>query len=231
MIDTIRLRVKRPKLLPGNRLVIVPSAVQGTKLIHDRVVEVLPPGDPRPVKVRRVYLHEDMILVDSFANYMMISFQMPQILSLSMNNVSPVTYREAVLVFDYVQEWLREIAGVDVDIMEAGVNRLDLFQNAPSRFSFEDYAPLFELLNLKRQARKRYEGTYYGQSVYRTTCIYNKGQRTGSYNQDVLGLRSNLIRWEVRLHRAQTIQRIFGIYTVADLLDKWDHLRDRKSVV
>lgn len=239
-IDTIVLKFKVPILRQDHNFVLVPLAQFKGKPKYDKYLEVQErepgkegDGDVIDAIWRNAYFRKDFVDIRGFSGNLMATFSVPQVFGLSADNVEPTSLAETEMVFDYLQEWLAEIAGADLKVREATISRLDLFANAVSRYPFEQYQPLFEILNLRRQFPHNCEGTMYGLSEYQTTCVYDKGVQMGKkeikdhiVNHYSVDLGNSLIRWEIRLKRARSVERLLGIRTVGELLADWNRVRN-----
>ncbi|MBU1355124.1 MAG: hypothetical protein KJ620_00975 [Candidatus Edwardsbacteria bacterium] len=226
MIDTLRIRIKLPTIHNNSRLTLVPVAQRFDIPNPDRVLHVMRPGAAGPQTIREVYLHQDFVNITSFADYLMVAISLPKFFRRDASTIEPISLSETFMALGRLHLWLRETAGVSINIMEAEVSRLDLFSNARSGVSFGEYRPLFEVLNFGRGNPQRYHSTFYLITSQRTVCIYDKSAVMTRSEQEVVGPLPKIIRWEVRLKRARAIHQALRIRTVADLLSEWENLKD-----
>jgi len=221
-IDTLRLRIRKPWIDPLVGLTIVPLAMRRGTPTVDRSIEYEDIRKGETGLARELNMHQDMIHIESKANFVMITIHLPQLMSLSFSRIRPLSVDEVWYLLDYVEEWCRVVAGVHFDILEAELSRMDIFANAESRYTFTEYKPLFEMLNFKRQMTMEYPNSYYGFNSHRATNIYNRSHEDLQVEHGALPIEGNVIRWEIRLRRARSIHRALNIRTVEDWLENWE---------
>jgi len=221
-IDTLRIRIRKPGIDPLAGITIVPLAERWGLPTVDRSIqyEDLRNGETR--LVRGLELHQDMIHIESKANFVMVTFHLPQLMSLSFSRIRPLSLDEVWYLLDYVEEWCRVVAGIHFDILDAELSRMDIFANAECRYSFTEFKPLFELLNFKRQMTMEYPNSYYGYNSYRATNIYDRGHLDLQVEHGALTIEGNVIRWEIRLRQARSILRALKMRTVGDWLENYE---------
>jgi hypothetical protein len=114
-----------------------------------------------------------------------------------------------------------QISSVGHDLLENGivldfgglkVKRLDLKKDRQLTDPLSAHRPVLSSLSAKRQTTRAYLDTFLIGNQQHQTTFYDKGVEAKIPNLP------NLIRCEVRALRARTVQRIYGIQTVSDLL-------------
>jgi hypothetical protein len=224
-IDTLRFRIRQPIIDPTAGLTIVPLAQRRGFTSADKILKFEDSQDGTTQRIREAYMHQDFIHVSSISGYLMISVNVPQILALNVTSVQPATKDNFWAVLEFLEDWCKAYAGLEINILETELSRIDLFVNADSKYSFAEYGPLFELINFSRQINMRYSTSFYGFNAYRGTCIYDRGEKTLTVDHEATPSEGNLIRWEIRLKNARSIQRTLRIKTVYELMEHWDDLK------
>jgi hypothetical protein len=103
--------------------------------------------------------------------------------------------------------------GVHLDFEGMKLKRLDLMKNRIFDDPLSAHRNVLQTLSAKRQTTRSYLDTFLIGNLQHQTTFYDKGVEAKVPNLD------NLIRCEVRALRARSVQRIFGLQTVSDLLE------------
>jgi hypothetical protein len=237
MIDTLRLRLADPKILPGCKLFKQPPAVRsGTG--HDSP-ELLwhQPGGSDPVFGKPVPYHAPghRPFVVTFWRNRSHDSRRPSTLfyfvQLSVPKFAAGTNSWAVdkettgwAVNRLEKKLLR--AGIETDIMKAIVVRLDCFANVESDEPFDHYLPLFRGLDFPRTARTRHATSLLWHNSQYEIAIYDKRAEVQHRRESVADLPDNVIRFEYRLKTPRRVYASLKLNTVQNLLDNYDVIRD-----
>jgi hypothetical protein len=102
--------------------------------------------------------------------------------------------------------------GIVLDFEGLKVKRLDLMKQRQLDEPLSSHRAVLSSLSAKRQTTRAYLDTFLIGNQQHQTTFYDKGVEAKVPNLP------NLIRCEVRALRSRTVQRIYGIQTVSDLL-------------
>ena len=229
MIDTLVFNLGSPLLRAGHKLTLQPRPTK----------EGLPQGQPlvlrldtgEVIETGKAYFNdkETGVHISPSHGGLFLQVSLPKVQAEGKDNVSAITQDQAQGCIETLQTYLADQAGVIVDLDQAGVSRADLFSNADSKFSFNDYRTLFDTLNFKRQVKRDFGSTYEFHNGQRETCIYSKIDEMKAKHKDTTGLPTNLIRWEYRLKNGTACKAGLGTrkadrLTAGDLVQRWDEL-------
>lgn len=147
------------------------------------------------------------------------------------DNFNQLSDNETKKTFLKLEKYLRNEAGINTNIKDAIVTRLDTFSNIKAQYDFRDYSTLFSDLQLTRKEKFEYAGTTF---LYKNDstqlCIYDKIEEAcNSRNKDIknkyLSYPHNIIRIENRFLKKRRIRELFGFNKVSDLIHGLDDLR------
>jgi hypothetical protein len=125
---------------------------------------------------------------------------------------------EEVLSSSGLEKELRAI-GIAANIENATISRLDLTRNAICSEPPPTYAPLFQLLSMKRTAHTDFGGTgHLWRNGSQQLAVYDKLAEMKHKKMEIKGLPGNTLRFEHRLMKSRKVKTALqGIKTVADL--------------
>lgn len=124
-----------------------------------------------------------------------------------------------------IQKKLNEI-GVNCNIQNAKVSRMDLFKNAILAEPFSTYFPVLSLLQMPRKRMRIYGDGFLLHSTNEELCIYNKIEEMRYQAKSIDGLPSDVGRFELRLLNSRTIQTHLGLKYAAELLPAYDNIKE-----
>ena len=216
MYDTLHLRLHDPRVMEQalNTVVIVAGAnhTAGAVLLHDM--------NGRPVYATRIRYNGGHIQLTSANGYCYLNVSLPRVKSYGGSNLIPVTKAEFSVMIQRLQDKLYEI-GIVTSLREARVCRFDLFANAATRYTFQDFRPLFDTLYIARRSRVVYAGSYTFRNTQREDQIYDKRAQMEDTGVDTTIVPAQCLRFETRLLLSASV-RTLGVHTVADLERRWD---------
>lgn len=208
MIDTLHLRLDQPRLRAGHKLTIqgkpeLDGQPQGEGIqLQQEGGQLLQTG--------KVY-YNGLVNVNSRYGELFLNVSLPKVKAEGKANVWPVSQAEALSVLGRANEFIQDEIGIITDLKKASVSRCDIFANADSVYSFNDYRSLFEMLNFKRQISRDYGSTFLFMNGQRETCIYDKKQEQADKGNETASLPANLIRWEYRLKKSSVCKPALNV--------------------
>ena len=142
------------------------------------------------------------------------------------NNLNPVDREKAVAILEDVRKGLSDV-GVDCNLEDARVSRLDAFSNVQTTEPFDTYSPILSLLDGKRMRDKvMFGGSAFrwGSSHSQINC-YDKLEEMRSHKLDVSAYAGrNVVRFEHRSLDRSKVQSLYGFDTVGDFLREYDSI-------
>ena len=216
MYDTLHLRLHDPCVMAQALESVVRVAganhTAGAVLFHD--------VNGMPVYATRVRYNGGHIQITSANGYCYLNVSLPRVKSNSGSNLIPVTKAEFPVMVQRLQDKLYEI-GIVTSLREARVCRFDLFANAATRYTFQDFKPLFDTLYIPRRFRVVYAGSYTFRNTQREDQIYDKRAQMEDTGVDTTNVPAQCLRFETRLLLSASV-RTLGVHTVDDLERRWD---------
>jgi len=218
-IDSIKLRVKEYKLLPGCGLKLqgAPTDIQ----TGEQKNIVLYNANDVNLEGQKAYRNTDLYNLDLSENGMFIKFSIPKVAN--GNNDIPVDLdltRKALMT---VQEDLQN-NNIQVSLEGASLSRLDLFRQSKMSNSFLDYVPVFGLLRGTRLNKRDYGTSFLFYNSAREVCFYDKDVERAMKEGKRPGLSSNNVRSEVRFLAHRPISKT-GLDIVSDIFNDYEGLK------
>jgi hypothetical protein len=114
-----------------------------------------------------------------------------------------------------------QISSVEADLLEMGIRldygdasicRFDLMRQADFEFPYSDHVPILKTFTGRRVKSGTNDTSYTLENTQRETQWYDKGIEQNLEN------RPNLMRCEARALKSESVERLFGIRTISDLL-------------
>ena len=162
--------------------------------------------------------------------YLSAEFSIPK--QVRDNNYRPIAANELKQAFQRVENELAEV-GIETDISQAKLSRLDTFRNIETNEETASYGRLFGLLQAKRTTDKNTYGatTWLMKNTQRQYCIYDKLEEMKNRNESVETF-PNTLRFE---HRCLS-RRVVGSFlelekpTVEELEKySWQELQEKST--
>ena len=132
-------------------------------------------------------------------------------------NYKPVSEAQVRDAFGMVEQELQE-NGINTDIREANLSRVDTFRNVEPREPFIAYFALLDLLKARRGVKRSYGTTYLLGNSQQEFCVYDKNVEMAKHGVDLRGFPENTMRFEHRLLNKRKVQTTYGFTNVNDLL-------------
>jgi hypothetical protein len=144
-------------------------------------------------------------------------------------NFNSLTYHEEKKVLQQLEKDLARI-GIKTNIWDSNLSRVDSFTNIVTDENFFSYANLFSVLEASRMQHYEYCGTtFLYRNGERQICIYDKilEMRNKLKNNKLYGfLPSDVMRLELRYLRKRKINNALSLFTLNDLYDNYDYLKE-----
>ncbi|MFA7372984.1 MAG: hypothetical protein WC074_05425 [bacterium] len=156
--------------------------------------------------------------------YMFITLSVPKFLDIT-SNYRSVTADEFYSAMRSLNADLNA-HGIYTSINEACISRVDLFKNIILDEPYHSYIPLIDAMTVMRAKRKIWGTTYLWKTNIWEISIYDKIDEMKSKGMPVSGLPDNVVRFELRLMRAQEIKEKLGVMTVDELYGHFDLLEE-----
>ena len=228
MVDTLKLYWPEGlfAVAPDNALTVQPASYRNDT---GEVIGSFPlwPG----VEARKAHLNADNFNLDIQSGFDGVGLHVH--LSLpgyaKANNLEPVDRETASDILTDVRSKMKD-AGVSADIGEARLSRLDIFKNVLAEHPFQTYQPVLQLLDAKRMRNKKEfgngEGFTWG-SNRKQICAYDKVLQMTSQKKNVSAYQGkNVLRFEQRFFRPDTISNVTGMFSGKDLLQDYNSLEE-----
>ena len=129
-------------------------------------------------------------------------------------------------VLKKVEGELKE-AGINTNIEEASLSRVDTFQNIITEEPFLSYSPLFSLLQASRKLRRDYGSTFLWSNTQQELCVYDKIEEMQKRKIDTSSYPSQTMRFEWRLLNKKKIENAVGFSRVREIPSNWGVFREK----
>ena len=136
-----------------------------------------------------------------------IRFSLPKVQGQGLDNFYPVSPERMPVIMGLVQNEL-DCIGVECDIKDSKITRLDMFTNLSTPSSFNDYETILESMTALRKSKLPFKGQgYLWRNKNEQFCIYDKRVEMKKTKSIVpRGVPKNSIRVERRLMRSRKIR-------------------------
>lgn len=227
MIDTLKLMLESYRIAPGNSLTVQPASyIEGS----GRVISEYPLWRKESgVTVRgskAFYNSERLNLtiqpLKGAGVQAFVHFSVPKIYH--GDNYFSVGREGTQAVLKIVEGELLE-AGIETDIQEASLSRIDSCTTAIMEEAFSCYAPVFSLLSGSRQQRRDYGTTFLWENTQAQQCIYDKNREAESRGIAPGTYPAQSMRAEYRLLNKRKIEATLGFSRVGELPVQWESLK------
>lgn len=218
MIDTMKLFLSRFDVLKNNALVVQPASYQADTGKVFGEYSLFRAGG-KEYSGSKAYCNTDNFNltikpVPNIGTGCFVQLSIPKVHNGS--NYHPVGEGGTRAVLDKVQAELLE-AGIDTDIQQAKLSRLDTFRNIQAEEPYSAYYPLFSLLRARKALQRGYGTTWLVNNTQQEYCIYDKLVEMEAKGYSTVGYPANTIRFEHRLLSGSKIQSLCGVKTVSDM--------------
>jgi hypothetical protein len=233
MLDTIHLQLGSINIRSNADLIVTPGNIN---LANGEITEteLFQDNNGRIYKGARAKRNAERLnvtikpyggTVHAYAN-----FSVPK--RINANNYSPIKASDLSNAFESVETELAE-AGIETDISEAKVTRLDTFRNILTDEETVTYSRLFGLLNASRTTDKSIFGgtTWLMKNTVAQYCIYDKREEMKFHNESVEALPKTL-RFEHRCLGSNKVNSFLDrkLTTVQDIKNYgWKALQDKST--
>jgi hypothetical protein len=211
-IDKVSLWTSNFQVKPEATLTIQPRAFSLSDGPSETENPLFVDTDGRPIYGQKAFANSDRY------NLTVERLEGSEFLSISFNPNKFAHYYQGTTDTDQMRH---QISSVGHDLLENGivldfeglkVKRLDLMKQRQLDEPLSSHRAVLSSLSAKRQTTRAYLDTFLIGNQQHQTTFYDKGVEAKVPNLP------NLIRCEVRALRSRTVQRIYGIQTVSDLL-------------
>ncbi len=217
-VDTLKLRLLDYKIKSGANLTIQPESFNLSK--EKEQESIIYSDNNFQIKGVKAYTNDTNFnfTLDSTGAFLQMS--VPKVFHA--NNELYCNGSETGSALKQTEEKLSR-QGITTNLLNANLSRIDVFRQEKTDRTFNEYAPVFSLLQGKRQQKRDYGTTYLFHNTLRELCCYDKGVEK-AYHE---GLRNvaptNDMRIENRLLKARSIKTT-GLQTANDLLNNFDSI-------
>lgn len=218
-VDTVRLNLQDYRVDSNANVLISPGLIDYAT--GEQEQQVLFWDGDIPVKGQKAILNTSRYNLTLTNNGCFLQCSVPKIAH--GRNDLPVDRDQLDGVVSFLQTDLKE-HGINTNLFNAKLSRLDLFKQDTFRFSFLDYVPVFAMLNGKRQQRRDYGTTYLYGNTQRELCLYDKGVERAISEGMKDATPTNEVRAELRLLFHRPVEKATGMDTVTDLVTGYGDL-------
>lgn len=211
-IDKVSLWTSNFQVKPEATLTIQPRAFSLSNGPSETENPLFVDTDGRPIYGQKAFANSDRY------NLTVERLEGSEFLSLSFNPNKFSHYYQGTTDTDQMRAQISSVGhelsenGIVLDFEGLKVKRLDLMKQRQLAEPLSSHRAVLSSLSAKRQTTRAYLDTFLIGNQQHQTTFYDKGVEAKIPNLP------NLIRCEVRALRARTVQRIYGIQTVSDLL-------------
>jgi len=138
------------------------------------------------------------------------------------NNLHPITQSQARMAFDHLAAILKK-DGIEVDLFNAYLSRVDLFKNINLDKPYECYNGLMKALRANKLKKYNHENSWYFTNTLRQVIIYDK-TRELKEKRKYETEHPNIMRVEYRMRKKQKCASELHYSTLSELLNNWNDL-------
>ncbi len=165
---------------------------------------------------------DGIYISDISNNILFTKLSVPRVHS-GTHNFSPIDLTETRKVFDKVQDYYSGI-GIEMNMKEAEIGRIDLFNNCTMDMPCINYAPTFKAMTMKREKKyAEYHGGFETKNKSHGYCLYDKGKALKALHKVDIK-QDNICRSEYRLTNKRKVSETLGLVKLTDLLDNYGKL-------
>jgi len=229
MLDTVKLCLNDWEIKDTSQVVIQPSPVHyGTGELTSHF-PLWKKGNGDVEMGSKAYLNTQLLNVDikPFAQggvQCFVHFSIPKIHN--GENYYSVGKEGTRAVLKKVEGELSE-AGIETNIEEASLSRIDTFQNVITEEPFISYSPLFSLLQASRKVKRDYGTTFLWSNTQQELCVYDKLVEMQNRKIDTSSYPAQTMRFEWRLLNKKKIENAIGFSKVKELPSYWGEVKEK----
>lgn len=228
-IDTLRIELDSPRFSANPKLMVRPTDVAADTgdQVPARALFTKPDGEV--VWGALAFGNYENYQVDVQPGYgqvrTFLKTSIPKLLSEDDLNYHPVSDEETWDAIAALEQTLREDVGIDCNIWDSKLSRVDMFSNIVTDHPFHDYAPLLSTLQAKRKKRMHYGvTTFLWHNTLSELTAYDKIAEIKAIAKKkklAIGKISryprNTARFEQRLKKRRSIQRTYNVKSLNEL--------------
>ena len=174
-----------------------------------------------------IYTYKYHLLIEikkNMDNYKSLIFISPRTYELLgvYNNLHPITQSQARMAFDHLAAILKQ-DGIEVDLFNAYLSRVDLFKNINLDKPYECYNGLMKALRANKLKKYNHENSWYFTNTLRQVIIYDK-TRELKEKRKYETEHPNIMRVEYRMKKKQKCASDLHYSTLGELIDNWNDL-------
>lgn len=235
MIDTLKLTLSDYEISKNTKLKVQPASLElDTGIEHGsynlfRTVDL--DSNEEMIKGNKAFYNDDNMQVTIKSVHQnnigcFVQFSIPKIYSKGKNNYYPVEKGKERTIVHYIEENLKNI-GIRCNIENAKLSRLDTFKNVVCDDIFDEYAKVFDLLNISRKHKRDYGTTFLYANTLEEICVYNKNfEMKQKKVSNLESFPKNTIRFENRLLKLKKIRSSIEIETIKDLFSNYENVQN-----
>ena len=159
--------------------------------------------------------------MDNYKSLIFISPRTYELLGVY-NNLHPITQSQARMAFDHLATILKK-DGIEVDLFNAYLCRVDLFKNINLDRPYECYNGLMRALRANKLKKYYHENSLYFANTLRIINIYDK-TRELKEKRKYETEHPNIMRIEYRMIKKQKCTSELHYSTLGELIDNWNDL-------
>lgn len=219
-VDTLRLRLIDYNINSDANLTIQPSEINyATGEAQINYLDTL-----KSIEGKKAFLNTNKFNFTLSNKGSFIQFSAPKVFYNNGSNELPINANQLKTALIEIQKELK-INGINTNIFNSDLSRIDVFKGEKTRYLFTEYAPVFNLLQGKRQNKRDYGTTYLFSNGLRELCFYDKDLQQAIELQKKNITPSTNMRGEVRLLKKQSIKPT-GLITANHLIQNYDAIND-----
>lgn len=231
MLDTFWLNINDYQVRRDNLFIASHKESCGTgELVSERLLWTYPDGEEKYGNV--AYLDTSRYKNSLFnldfrefkdKKFCQVRFSVPKIYY--GKNYHSCDQRQTKQVVEAVGKQLAQV-GLECNIEEADLSRVDIAKNIVTSGRFENYTPVFRTLKGYRSNEEvDYGTTYRWSNSQRQVVVYDKLVEMQKHKVNTSGLPKNTMRFEVRWMKSPVSTKMLGVEKCGELLNNFDVLK------
>jgi len=230
MIDTLQLNLVDYEINKDANLEIEPCRVNLRTGEQIGNYILFKNEDGNWIEGKKAYLNNEHFQFDIKSKGCFVKFSVPKILTNS--NYYSIGKNGIRAALNKVEKELRE-NGINTNIYNSKLSRLDGFKNITTNEKFIDYAEIFSTLSMSRMNMRNYGTTFLYENGSQEICVYDKNEEMKFHRKelssngiDITTFPQNTMRIENRLKSHKKINSILEIGTASELTKHYDEMRE-----
>lgn len=221
-LDTVHLQLNEYSIAGENSLTVQPSPYMASTGEKVSEFTLFKDNSGREYRGARAYLNVPDKLQFTLSPFTksergvscFVQFSVPRVHY--GNNYYSVGEEGSQAVFGIIQNELWQ-SGVHTDISDASICRLDTFKNIEQEEPFPSYAPLFNLLKMRRGVDRAYPEGFLLKNTQQQFCVYDKIAEMQKRRVDTAPFPEKTMRFEHRCMNKSKVESVFGFSSVSAL--------------